>query len=611
MIVPILLGYAVGCGSDDPKSGYYLRGRVFDGANQDPVEKAELTLLSGQGTVRASSAADGTYMLGPIEASASYRLSAKASGMAAFEFTGMALPALDPTGPQTRTLIGDVALYDDSDKTPSFKIKMQSSDARLPATIAAVDFIPTTAGTDPSTTAAADATVAGAVIGAYVQPRAATLPNHAMLEARAFHTTIQAGEVTVPEGALTWGATYTVRVDAGPDFTTASFPLTPVMADDIEVVMETTGSPFSNQLPQDTQQYFTGRVYDGVSMDRMTNYTMRLEYFDRVLEATIDEEGRYVVGPLLTNADYTIAIESEGYRSFLSHNQKLPISGRSSVSAMYYDAFVYPDDVKAPAVNARFSLQGNTQAPSGTVRFAPKGSSSLFNDDAETPAGVNRQVWTNDEDLQNRAIVRDFANGQLALAEGDLVLGVEYAVSVFGVSNYAIMSGGTFRAGIDVNPSFTLMPVTETPLQAVSVSSDAAALSPSATVEIRFNHPVVLYPRMDQTVALRALNDGFALSSENKEPMDKQNVLADAADLTEPISPSYRGVTWEIAGDRLTLKWDRERLAESDGADVLQSVSYGNLNSLWLYTGTLPESPASSLEDLLERTSIDVQLSAQ
>ena len=50
---------------------------------------------------------------------------------------------------------------------------------------------------------------------------------------------------------------------------------------------------------------------------------MRLEYFDRTLEATVDAEGRFVVGPLLANADYTVAVEAEGFRSFLSHNVKV------------------------------------------------------------------------------------------------------------------------------------------------------------------------------------------------------------------------------------------------------------------------------------------------
>ena len=611
LAVPILLGFATGCGSDDPKAGYYLRGRVFDGASQDPVAKAELTLISGQSTQRVVSAEDGTYKVGPIEPSATYRLMAKAGGMENFEFTGMALPALDVAGPQTRTLIGDVPMFEDSEKTPSFKISVASSDARLPVTIASVDFVPAIAGTDPSTVAAAAVPGTGTVIGAYAQPMAASLPNQAMVDARAFHAVVKNGEVEIPEDVLTWGATYNVRVDAGPDFSTLVFMHTPVHAGDIEIVIETAGTPFSNQLPQNVQQYFTGRIYDGVSLARLTNYTMRLEYFDRVLDATVDADGRYVVGPLLPNADFTIVVDSEGYRNFLSHNQKLPISGSGSVSALYYDAFMYPENVRAPATNVRFTISDDTKLPSGTVRFAPRSGSSLFNDDAETPAGVNRQVWTNDEDLQHRAIVRDFTDGQLAMAEGDFVLGVEYAVTVYGVANHAIMTNGTFRAGIDVNPSFKLEPVTEAPLEVVSVSNDNAALSPAGTIEIRFNHPVVEYPRMDKQLALRAMNDAFSMTSADKDEDGDFNVLVDAADLMDPVAPNYRGVTWEISGNLLTLRWDRERgLAESDTGDPIQSVAFSGLDSLWLYTGTLPTSPASSLEDLVGQMTLVQQMTA-
>jgi hypothetical protein len=608
LVVPILLGFATGCGSDDPKAGYYLRGRVFDGATQDAVAKAELTLISGQSTQRVVSGEDGTYKVGPIEPSASYRLMAKAGGMEAFEFTGLALPALDPSV-ETRTLIGDVPMYEDSEETPAFKISVQSSDARLPLTVASIDFVPGVAGTDPSTTAAAAVPGAGTVIGAYAQPTASSLPNSAHAAARAFHTVVKNGEVEIPANMLTWGATYNVRIDAGPDFTALTFPLTPVQAGDIEVVLETAGTPFSNQLPQNVQQYFTGRIYDGVALSRLTNFTMRLEYFDRVLAGTVDADGRFVVGPLLPNADYTIVVEAEGYRNFLSHNQKLPVSGSGSVSSLYYDAFLYPENVRAPSVNVRFTLEDDTKLPSGTVRFAPRTSSSLFNDDAETPAGVNRQVWTNDEDLQQRAVVRDFSNGQLSIPEGDLVLGVEYAVTVYGVANHAILNNGSFRAGIDVNPTFTLEPVVEAPLEVVSVSSDNAALSPTASIEIRFNHPVVAYPRMDQAVALRAMNDAFAMTSPDKDEDGEMNELVDSSTLTAPIAPNYRGVSWEISGSSVTLKWDRERgLSASDTADPIESVSYGGLDSVMVYTGTLPNSPASSLADLLGVASLDVQM---
>lgn len=611
-IVPFLLASAASCGSDTPASGYYLRGRVFDGASLEPVGKAELTLISGEGTAHATSAEDGSYSLGPIEQSSSYRIDAKADGMDDFEFTGVALPALDPMATdRTRTLIGDVALYATSKKTPSFKVNVSSSDPRLPATVASVDFIPTSVGTDPSKAALPIAAPAGAVVGAFAEPRGATMPNDTHAESVAYHASMLNGTVSVPEGALTWGSTYNVKVDAGPDFTAVTFPLTPVKANDISIVVPTTAR-FATQLPQQTQQYFTGRIYNGVSLDRLTDYKVTLQYFDRTLEGSVDADGRYVVGPLLANADYTISVEADGYRDFLSHNAKLAVGGSSQVSSLYYDAFLYPEGVETPAVHAKFVLQGDSKLPSGTVRFAPKGSSSLFDSDAETPAGVNRQVWLNDEDLQQRAVTRDFTDGTLDMTEGEFVLGVEYAVTVYGVSNYSILSGGSFRAGIDTNPSFELAPLTETALEVVSMSTDGATLSTNGSIEIRFNHNIVLSPKTDMNVALRALNDGFAISSPDKNMDTKMNTLVAAADLPAPVEPGYRGVSWEISGDRMTLKWDREKaLKTSDTADPIVNVTYGNLSAITLYTGTLPTSPTSTLDTLLGKASLTAQLIAQ
>jgi|GEM_PF-1763527 len=608
-LVPLLLASVTACGSDDgPANGYYLRGRVFNGATMEAVGKAELTLINGEGTARATSAEDGTFSIGPIEPSSSWRVAAKANGMQSFEFTGVALAALDPlVADQTRTLIGDVPLYPSSKMSPAFKLLVESSDVRLPASVASINFAPAAVGTDPSKVADPLPAQVGLVSGAFAEPRGATMPNDARSSATAFHTTINNGEAAVPEGALTWGATYNVKVDAGPDFTPVTFLFTPVKDSEISVVIPTT-SRYPTQLPQTTQQYFTGRVYDGVSLDRLSSYTMRLEYFDRALEATIDADGRFVVGPLLANADYTISVEKDGFRSFLSHNAKVTAAGSSTVSSLYYDAFLYPMSVRTPPAQARFALQGDIALPSGTVRFAPISSSSL----EEKPAAVNMQVWTNDEDLQQRAIVRDFTDGKLDMAEGELVLGVDYEVTVYGVGTYAILDGGTFRAGVDGNPSFTLAPRTESALEVLAVSTEGAALSASGSIEIRFNHDIVAYPKMDADVALKGLNDGFSIDSPDENMDTNLNELVDEADLTPPIAPAYRGVTWEIAGDRLTLKWNREAgLADVDVEDPIVRVTYGNLGGIQLYTGTSATSPMSTLADLLNTNSVTAQMVAE
>lgn len=369
--------------------------------------------------------------------------------------------------------------------------------------------------------------------------------------------------------------------------------------------------PLWSELPDDNQEYFTGRVYNGVSLERLSDYKMTLEYFDRTIDAQVDKSGRYLVGPLLPNADYTIAIEQDNFRSFLSHNAMLAAAPTAGTRSRYFEAFLYPDSVQAPAEHVRFSLANETTVPSGTVRFAPRSASALFDETDETPAGVARQVWGNDEDLQQRTIVRDFQDGVLDVDAGEFVLGVEYAVTVYGVENHAILTGGSFTAGVDGNPSFTLTPVSISPLSVVAVSTTTAELSPTGTVEIMFNHEVKAYPRMDETAATRSLNDALVINSPDLDKDGERNRLNDAAMLTPPIDATYRGVTWEVQGQKLILSWNYESgLRTADDGDPIVSITYGNLGAIRLYTG-IPTAPEILLSDLLGQASLTVQMVGQ
>jgi hypothetical protein len=78
------------------------------------------------------------------------------------------------------------------------------------------------------------------------------------------------------------------------------------------------------------------------------------------------------------------------------------------------------------------------------------------------------------------------------------------------------------------------------------------------------------------------------------------------------VAAGYRGVTWEIAGNSLTLKWDRERgLKTTDPADPIVNVTYDDLSAISLYTGTLSTSPITRLDTLLGVSSLTVQMVAQ
>src|SRR5262249_54310220 len=136
-----------------------------------------------------------------------------------------------------------------------------------------------------------------------------------------------------------------------------------------------------------------------------------------------------------------------------------------------------------------------------------------------------------------------------------------------------------------------------------------AALSADGTVEIRFNHEIKLYPRVTEDTMVRQLNDSFTIDSPDKDMDGTTNELVDSSTLMDPIAPDYRGVHFAISGDRLTFSWNKgDALSSEDQSDPIVGVTYGGLSAIWVYTGTLPSSPASSLQDLLGTATIDVQM---
>lgn len=611
-LLMMTVAMTLGCEAEKTEdAGYYLNGRVLDGASLEPISKASLTLLAGDDEVSATSDEEGGYRIGPIPARTAYRLDvAQDNKFEAFEFQGLALSPLED-GEDSRTITGDVVLYEAGKKSPAFKVMVGSSNASLPldAAITEVRFTPMTAGYDPSLTGTLGPDAASTdVIGAYREPGGTTLVNHARTGMQGYRAQLADGVAEVPEGALRWGATYMVDVDGGSVFTPARFLITAVRGEEIRVSLQkATNASGGGAVAGNDEQYFTGRVYDGVSQARLTDYAIRLEYFDRVIEGTVNEQGRYVVGPLLPNADYSIVIEAKGFRSFLSHNKRFASTDAGAPqTSFYYDAFLYPEALQTPAVSCRFRLSGATGLPGGFVRLAPRTASSLFDDVDELPAGVDRQVWSNDEDLQQRSIVKELVDGDASFEPGELAFGVSYAVTLYGVSHYALAGAASFRAGVDSDPVWILEPVAVEDLAVVAVSSDSLPLSPDASVSIRFNQPIALSPRVAESTLLKALNDNFSISSPDKDLDTTTNAL-----LASGEAANYRGVNYTISGDTLLLTWTRAgSLATEDLEDPINSVTYGGLNQFSLYPANAAQPTESSLSDLLDSSSLFVAVTA-
>jgi hypothetical protein len=191
------------------------------------------------------------------------------------------------------------------------------------------------------------------------------------------------------------------------------------------------------------------------------------------------------------------------------------------------------------------------------------------------------------------------------------VYGVNYAVTIYGVPGHEVVTS-TFTAGVDGDRSWVLDPLTDPTLAITALSSDGLTPTPSGQLEMRFNQPIALDPGVNPATIQRALNDAFSISSPDFDTDATLNVLVDAGDLTPPVAPGYRGVSLEIIGDRLILRWNSAAgLASTDADDPINSVTYDGLGSVMLYAAGAQDPSPVALSTLLGSGSSSVQLLAQ
>jgi hypothetical protein len=363
-----------------------------------------------------------------------------------------------------------------------------------------------------------------------------------------------------------------------------------------------------------TDYYFTGRVYDGAAGTRLVDYDIELQYLDRIVAGIVDEDGRYSIGPLEPFNDYTIAIRAEGFRSFLSHNL-MKVNDEQTFNndtndddthpdrSQYFDAYLYPTNIVTTGVTFRVTASDSDVPPAGTIRLRPAGSSSLVNDPIEMPAGVGGQVWLNDEDLQFASVVRDFSDGIVNFADGDLIYGVTYVVTIYNVRGHA-MTTGTYTAGVQSNASFVVDPLSATPIELAFVSTQLGAPSPSGEVVFVFNQPVQLDPLSTSDATVRSLEANFSIDSPDEDGDGMRNAL----EAFDPAAAAgSRGLSFEVSVNKLTLRWNpADALLTSDVDDPIRSVTYGGLGGITLRPLSGQASDARTVDALLGATSITV-----
>ncbi len=349
---------------------------------------------------------------------------------------------------------------------------------------------------------------------------------------------------------------------------------------------------------------FTGRVYDGASGARLTDYKLFLEYAGRIRRASVDRNGRYRVGELAPNHDFTIAITAEGYRSFLSHNPALPPNldchlpregicpGETDNASRYFDAYVFPSNLPSPEVTFDITL-GDTEAlPSGVIRLQPTTRSTLYDEADEQVAGVGAQLWANDDDLQARAITRTFTDGAITFEQGELVYGVTYTVTVFGIEGYA-PAEARYQSGIDGNTVITAFRVNNAPLALVFASPDLGLPVADGTIILAFNQPILFDVEDDADLYRQAVDDNFSIVSFDDDGDGNRNALPDRGD-----GSRTRGTDVAISGNQVILTWSGT-LETTDADDAIRTVIYGGLNDLAIRSARGPATNRAVLGDLV------------
>ncbi|MCC6811483.1 MAG: hypothetical protein IT381_28900 [Deltaproteobacteria bacterium] len=308
---------------------------------------------------------------------------------------------------------------------------------------------------------------------------------------------------------------------------------------------------------------FTGYVYDGTSGQPLSGYTLRLEYGQKTLAATVGGGGRFVISEFPSLVDYEVVITAEGYRPFRSFNKRLgdvtadpadvgtlvpggQDDARYATETLSVEAVLFPSELVAPAAAVPVLLADSSARPAGTARFVPLAASTLQLP-LITPAALLR--WRNALDAQQATVVKTFADGAIVLDEGELAYGVPYAVDVWGVSGYqaktAAANDPPYVAGNVDGVPITLQPQLQAPLMLAYSNVDEAAIVTDARLVFVLNQPAQLDPRAELGVFREQLDNAVAIEPAPSNPLKPSS----------SASVAERGVSLTIDGQLLTIAW--------------------------------------------------------
>lgn len=333
--------------------------------------------------------------------------------------------------------------------------------------------------------------------------------------------------------------------------------------------------------------YYEGNIYDGVTSERLSDFTLTVSQQGETISAQVDANGHFMVGPVAPDHDYTVTIEAEDYREFFSvisgaFGPPPSLDGRQT---FFYEAFLFPTNIESPEVNLSFFTPDGIDArPSGMLRLTPTdgaGLSGIHLGPSTTAGSIPGQVWPNDADRRQRTVNLEVEDGEVTVEAGELVYGVAYTGTVYGADGYTY-ENFFYVSGLEGDRTIQLLRLDPTALTLTANSLDISNINDDGEVVFTFNHPIEYGDAATGAQRHERIDDAFSISSPDYDDDGNFNVLV--SNIGDDADERERGTRIRISGNTLTLSWDRDdsNFATTDEDDPIEYVEYASLDSIVL-----------------------------